>query len=237
MAHVVQGWIEWAEGNLQALCNSMKSALQIEPNNSDAIFGLLEIYLYAGKATQTLPVADKLLEIDPLTPLTHIMKGSFYTDSGIEEGLSYFERAYYMDSDSPVTKWMLASAYFWCGKNETGYPLVDSLEKNLPDWAYTRQLLFLKKGLQGDRQQALAYATDDLATEAKSDYHFAFHLAECYAVINEKEKALDMLEYTTTIFFPYRFFQKNILFENIRKEKRFEVLIEVCKKKSETFVI
>ena len=133
----------------------MKNALRIDPNNSDALFGLLETYMYAGKSQLTQSLGDKLMEIDPLTPMAYIMKGSMFFDTGIAEGLPYFEKAYNMDPQSPITQWMLASAYFWCGKNEEGFPLAESVATILPDWAFTKQLSFLKYGLQGNKEQAL----------------------------------------------------------------------------------
>ena len=99
------------------------------------------------------------------------------------------------------------------------------------------QLLFLKYGLQGKKHQALTYATAELHTEAENDHHFAFHLAECYAVIDEKEKALDLLAYSMQIFFPYIFLSKNILFENIKNEERFKELMKVGEQKSAAFEI
>lgn len=237
LAHVVEGWAYWSEGDLQASCNAMKNALRIDPNNSDALFGLLETYMYAGKSQQAQSLGDKLLEIDPLTPMAYIMKASLFFDSGIAEGLPYFEKAYKMDSQSPITQWVLASAYFWCGKNEDGFLLADSVAIILPGWAFTKQLSFLKYGLQGNKQQAISYTSAELDIEAKNDHHFAFHLSECYAVIDEKEKALDLLEYAITIFFPYQFLSKNILFENIKNEERFKKLMKIAEKKSAAFEI
>ncbi|MEJ0106098.1 MAG: tetratricopeptide repeat protein [Bacteroidota bacterium] len=235
LALVVEGWAWWSEGNLQASHNAMKKALLIDPNNYDALFGLLETYLYSGKSQAAQPLADKLLDIDPLTPMSYIMKASMFFDSGITDGLPYFEKAYNMDPQSPITQWMLASAYFWCGKNEAAYPLANSVATILPGWAFTKQLSFLKYGLQGNKEKALSYATDALDIEAKNDHHFAFHLAECYAVVDEKKKALDLLEYSMEIFFPYTFLSKNILFENIKGEQRFKDLMKAAEQKSAAF--
>lgn len=238
LAHVVEGWAYWSEGKLQASCNSMKNALRIDPNNSDALFGLAEVYLYAGKSSEAHVLSDKLLQIDPLTPFIHIMKASCFLDKNIADGLPYFEKGYAMDSQSPIGQWMLASAYFWCGENEKGFLLVDALEISLPDWPFTQHLSFLKNGLQGNKEKALEFAAKpELEVEAKNDHHFAFHLAEGYAVIDEKEKALDMLEYAMQIFFPYKFLSKNILLENIKGEERFKALMEIGRKKSEAFEI
>lgn len=236
-AHVVEGWAYWSEGELQNSTKSMKKALQIEPNNSDALFGLAETYLYAGKAEAGHNISDKLVMIDPLTPMVHIMKASCFMDSDIINGLPYFEKAYAMDPQSPLTQWMMASAYFWCGQNEEGYPLVDNLAQAAPGWAFTNQLLFLKNGLQENKEKALSFATEELEIEAKNDHHFAFHLAECYAVINEKEKSLDLLEFSMQIFFPYLFLSKNILFDNIKNEERFKQLMKMGEQKTVAFEI
>jgi adenylate cyclase len=236
-ALVVEGWAYWSEGDLQNSTISMKKALEIEPNNSDALFGLAETYLYAGKAEEGILVTDKLIKIDPLLPLVYIMKGSCFMDLDFKDGLPYFKKGYDMDPQSPVGQWMMASVYFWIGENENGYPFVDDLVKAAPGWAFTNQLLFLKNGLQGNREKALSFATEELEIEAKNDHHFAFHLAECYAVIGEKEKALDHLEFSMKIFFPYIFLSKNILFDNIKNEERFKQLMKMGEQKSKAFEI
>jgi adenylate cyclase len=237
LGHVLTGWIQMTEGNLQESARSMKQALRIDPGNYDALFGLAETYLYAGRGTTTYSVAIKMAEIDPLTPMSHIMKGSFFIDSKIEHGLPFFEKAYSMDPQSPITQWMLASAYFWCGRNEDAFPLIDLLVVATPDWSFTKQLLFLKYGLQGDKQRALTFATNDLDAEAKDDRHFAFHLAECYAVIGEKEKALDFLEHAMKVFFPYLFLSGDLLLANIRGEERFQNLMNEAKQRSAAFEV
>ncbi len=238
LAHVVEGWAYWSEGKLQASCNSMKNALRIDPNNYDALFGLAEVYLYAGKSAEAHVLSDTLLQTDPLTPINYIMKASCFLDTDISKGLPYFEKGYAMDLQSPIGQWMLASACFWCGENEKGFALVDALEISLPDWPFTQHLSFLKNGLQGNKEKALEYAAKpELEVEAKNDHHFAFHLAECYAVIDDKKKALDMLEYAMQIFFPYQFLSKNILLINIRNEERFMELMKEGKRKSDAFEI
>ena len=237
LAIVVEGWAYWSEGNLQASCNTMKKALHIEPNNHDALFGLMETYMYAGKSAATQYLGDKLIEIDPLTPMAYIMKGSMFFDIGIAEAIPYFEKALSMDPQSPIGKWMLACGYCWAGEFEKAYPIIDDLESLMPDWSFIQQLSFLKYGLQGNKEKALTYATPELDIEAKNDHHFAFHLSECYSVINEKEKALDLLEYAMQIFFPYIFLSKNILFDNIKNEERFKELMKMGQRKSEAFQI
>ena len=91
--------------------------------------------------------------------------------------------------------------------------------------------------MQGNKEQASQMLRTELEVEAKNDHHFAFHLAECFAVIDEKDKALDLLEYSMEIFFPYLFLSKNILFKNIKNEERFAALMKQGQRKSEAFKI
>lgn len=237
LGHVTQGWVLWTDGKLQASCDAMKRALAIEPNQVDALFGITETYLYAGKARETLDLANRLVGIDPLTPMAWIMLGSYYMDIDLSVGLPYFEKGHVMDPDSPLTQWILASAYFWNGRNADAFPLVDQLAQHAPDWSFARQLQFLAWGLKGDKEAALAYATPDLEDEAQNDQHFAFHLAECYAVAGEKEKALDLLGFAMRLFYPPTFLSGNILFENIRDEPRFEQLMADARRRSAEFRI
>ncbi|MEO7210568.1 MAG: hypothetical protein ABIY35_06470, partial [Chitinophagaceae bacterium] len=237
LGFVINGWIHWTHGRLQEFANAMKHALEIEPDNIDVLFGLGEVYLYAGKSATTYHIALKMVEVDPLNTMSYIMQGSFFMDKKIEDGLPYFEKAYKMDPASLITQWMLAIAYCWCKKYEKAYPLIDSVAQIAPEWAYVRQILFLKYGLQGNKEKALEYATKELEDEAKDDRHFAFHLAECYAMIDEKEKALDLLEYAMQLFYPYQFLSSDPLLENIWNEEGFKKLMQEAKEKSAKFEI
>lgn len=61
------------------------------------------------------------------------------------------------------------------------------------------------------------------------DHHFAIHLAERYALIDEKEKALDFIEHSIKGFFPPLFLMNDRLLANLRGEERFKKLIEIAK--------
>lgn len=236
--HVIDGWIHTSRGDLQESVRSMKKALAIDPQNQEALSGIAASYIWAGRCAETSYIPIKLLSIDPLTSFSYIVRGGYLVLNGqILEGLEYFEKAYTMDPQGPVNLWQLASAYFWCGKNEDAYPLVDRLAVSSPEWPVTKQMLFLKHGLMGQREEALKYATDELIVESKNDPHFAFHIAECYAVINEKEKALNLLEMAIMGFYPYKFLTVDPLLANLRSEKRFSALIAKAKEQSDSIEI
>ena len=95
----------------------------------------------------------------------------------------------------------------------------------------------MKYGLQGNKKKALEYATDNFHLEGEKDPHFSFHIAECYAVIDEKEKALNFLEKSIKGFFPYKFLMGIPTFINLKGENRFTKLMELAKERHENFQV
>jgi hypothetical protein len=69
------------------------------------------------------------------------------------------------------------------------------------------------------------------------DHIFALWLADVYASINEKDKAVDYLERAARdIFIDYPFFSKHDPFlQNIRGDERFEKLMKKVKEKWTNF--
>ncbi len=236
--HVLTGWINIAMGRLQEAVRSMKSALINDPNSSDALVGLAQVYVLAGKASEAKKISSKIAEMDPLSSFPYVMKGvSMILDGQAAEGLLYVEKGYDMDQQSPVNQWQLLSAYAWCGRNEDVFIMADRMAENAPNSPLTKQVLFLKYALQGKKEQALSYATKELEIEAEGDSHFAFHLAECYALVHENDKALYFLERAIEGFFSHDFLQNDPLFKNLLDEEKFKDLMRRAKDKSEAFEI
>ena len=73
-AHVVLGLVQSTfYGDQRQAVRHFKQALSIDPNNLDAIFWLLNVYVCVGYSSAAPPLLDKMMEIDPLNRVT----GSF----------------------------------------------------------------------------------------------------------------------------------------------------------------
>jgi hypothetical protein len=120
----------------------------------------------------------------------------------------------------------------WTGAVDEAVRTFDELAAEAPGWVYTQHGLFLKHALRNEKEDALKYATDDLALEAKYDMHFALHVAHCFALIGEKERALDFLEHavrTGMVNHPFLSGCDPFLF-SLRGEGRFSEIMEIAKK-------
>ena len=79
----------------------------------------------------------------------------------------------------------------------------------------------------------------DLVKWAERNFAYSYYIAECYALIDEKEKALDWLEISTRrglVNYPFINTYDPFL-KNLRKEKRFKKLMETVKYEWEYFEV
>jgi tetratricopeptide (TPR) repeat protein len=93
--HRVRGLIWVSRGNIQEATRELKSALALDPDNSEVLFLYCMLLAWAGKES-TIEVA-RLLDIDPLTPqnqsipaLHHLFQGRF--SSAIAGCREWYER-------------------------------------------------------------------------------------------------------------------------------------------------
>ncbi len=228
-----------AEGNIAAAIRALTGALAIEPTNTEALLWLNSFCTFVGRHSEAIRVIDELIAIDPLLPVNTILKGMTYIYHGeFTKGLTWVERGYEMDTQPPVSKWAFAIALAWCRMPEKAIVIIDELARQAPGWVYTHHGLFLKHALRGERDLALKYDSAALALEAKHDLHFSLHVAHCYALIHEKEKAFAFLERAIRMgLYNYPFLSRlDPLLENLRTDERFKTLMHEVKLLQEKFL-
>ena len=232
----LQGMIQGAEGETGGAIRSLKRAAAIDPSNTEALLWLGVYSAYAGRAADATAAIAALIAIDPLTPISLIVQAVTQIYSGdFAGGLPWIVRAYEMDTASPLGLWTLVIGLAWCGRRDESSAYADELARLAPQWAYTHHALFLTHALHGERELALEYDTAELALEARYDQHFSLHVAHCFALVGEKEKALGFLEHAIRMgMINYPFLSRfDPLLENLRGEERFKALMIEAKQRME----
>ena len=233
---VLKGLLSYSEGNMGEAIRSLKRALELQPNNTEALFWVAVDSSHVGDNEAAMRYADKLLMLDPLLPINTVIKGVVYVYRGeFSEALPWVEKGLALDPSSPLLIWTAAIVDAWAGRPDEAITHIDKLTQIAPDWVYTQHGLFLKHALRGEKQLALQYDSAELTKEAEHDCHFALHLAHCFALVHEHDKALDFLELAVrTGMVNYPFLNKfDPLLENIRHEERFRSLMLEAKELSE----
>ena len=69
----LRGWINYSRARIQDAVRDLESALAIEANDADTLLLLSNCYLISGQVPAARRLIDRLVAVDPLTPLTRCM--------------------------------------------------------------------------------------------------------------------------------------------------------------------
>ena len=238
--YFLKGAIQVNRGNMREAVGDLKLALSLDPNNADAMLQLARVYASCGQISAASSLVKKLLEIDPLNVITYSLPGYLDILEGkFEEAPESYQKMALMDPHSPVSLLFYAWSLTFAGQNEEAYALIDQLAENAPGTVYASLGLFTKYALQGKKKEALDVVTPQLENAAKGVEYLSRDMAHGYALIDEKEKALDWLENAVARgFIAYPFLNRYDPFlENIRGEERYKKLMERVKYRWENFKV
>ena len=194
LGHVVQGLICYKRGDTIGTVRNLKIALEIDPNHRDGLFWLSLVYLVGGREAAAGPLIVRLLEVDPLTPVNYCLPGyAELLQGNLEGALPHYRRMHRMDTANPAVRWFAALAIARAGRRGEALKLLHQIERDTPHTTFARHARFLKHALERNRDAALSAVTSELLVESRGDQHASWWIASAYALIHEREAALDWL--------------------------------------------
>jgi len=230
-AHVFLGVLYFLGEPFKA-AHHLKKALEINPNDSFALATLAQIYLFAGKISAAESLCERALQIDPLDFPANVGPGSIHFYSGqYDKALKAWRRPYELYPENPFSRWFYALILTYNDKNDEAFSIIDKSAQIDPDSVLTKLGLMLMYGLQGEKDKAFQEMTSDFKKTCQRDCSYSHHLAGVFALLDEKEEALNWLESAVNgglINYPLLNEQDPFL-ENIRSEPRFKKLMERVK--------
>ncbi|MEA1886315.1 MAG: hypothetical protein U9N72_03790 [Bacteroidota bacterium] len=239
-AHTALGFVDYLSmTKLKESAAHFKRALAVNPNEFEALHGLAILFAFAGQSQEALSLTDKMLKLDPLNPVSHLIKGAVLFYNGqFDMANDRFSRAYVMDPGNRATQFYYASNLALIGKTGEAIAIIDRSAEKTTGNPFTKTALMLKYGLLKDKENAFKELTPDYYKYMRGD-GYAYFIAVTMAMLDEKEKALDWLESATDHqFHVYPFIMKHDpLIENIRSEDGFKSMMERLKYKWENFEI
>jgi TolB-like protein/Tfp pilus assembly protein PilF len=239
--HYVLGLINQAfRGNPRKSVDHLKRALAIDPNDSGVLFWLIAGYSFIGKTNASIPLIDRLLKIDPLDQQSHFGAGLFNLLAGrFDRALEYMLKAYQIAPDNPFCQIYYGLILIHNKCFEKAYAIMDQTEKMISEHGAVQIGSFIKYTMQDKKDRIPQLMTSEFQEYCKRDPLWSMHLAEGYALIDEKEKALDWLENAINRGLINFHFLNNhdSLLENIRGEPRFKKLMERVKHEWENFEV
>ena len=193
--HRLLGLTAVKTGTIQEVVRHLKRAHELDPNDAETLFWLAVMYGFAGRARHGLPLAERLLKIDPLTPIYQVVPGFLAMMEGdFAAAPEAFLRAIRMDPSNPILRVTYGHALALLGRREEAVEAFDALERDQPGAFFSRVGQVYKSALGGRREEVLAGVTDELAALCGTDGQYSWSLAECFALVGEKARAAEWLE-------------------------------------------
>ncbi len=239
-ALTLYGCVRFKEGNLQEVAKLLNSALALDPNDRDALMWIVYTYADSGKIEVANCHLDKLLEIDPLLPLNHWAHGWTRTMEGkFQQALQAFCTMYEMDLISPLYRIFYGYGLALNSQLSDAFNIFDRIVYDTPDTIFSWLASFFKFALMNEKAKAIKAATESMLNFARTDELFSLWLADCYALINDKESAMKWLEHSVSRgFINYPFLVNYDPFlGNVRNEPRFKQLMIKVKHEWESFEV
>lgn len=189
------GLIAVFEGDMQKSVRLLKRSLLSNPNDPDTLSWLCAVYGLSGKAQVAMPLAQHLVQIDPLTPMYQFLPGLLSLFSGdFENALGPFEKALRVDPDNAMLRLCRGHILALSQRIAASLEVFDALAADRPESFFSQLAELYRHALRGNREAALQSATEELKAAAAGDPHYAWNLAECFSLVGEEKQALLWVE-------------------------------------------
>jgi TolB-like protein len=238
--HRLLGLIAIHRGDYREIADHLRKAVDADPNDTEALVFLSIECCYWGKGAAALPLIDRLLEIDPLSPtnyfpvvMYHTMEGQFAT------ALERCRMMHRMGSGVPLIEFTYARTLLYNHRTNEAHEVLSQLIDGDYEVYPIRLGAFLKHALQKNDKAAIEAIGPLVERQAKLDAEIAWVLADGFALMGDKERALDWLETAVSrglINYPFLSDHDPFL-AGIRSEERFKRLMQRVKSEWEGFVV
>ena len=234
----LRGAIRHTRADPTGAARDYKQALVLDPNDPEALLWLGYHYAVSGRPALARALIDRLQQVDPLTSLNLAMYGMVAMfDGNYPEALTWTQRAVDIDPANPTPRMLHAMMLAANGRREEGVAILDAVARDASAMAWARLAPAMACALRGDRDGLLRALTPELRAAAHWDEIFAWWTADCLALVNERDEALDFLERAVefgVINWPWLSRHEPFL-ANVRGEERFGRLMERVRRAWEAF--
>jgi non-specific serine/threonine protein kinase len=241
--HMILGLLEMTRGDPQQSINHFKHVLAFDPNNMDALHWLSVQYANVGRTSAAVPLLRRLEALEPLTDRSVVRTAwQSFVDGRFEEALNDVENfvaTYPEYSDFVGARMIHILLLVYNRQFEDAVTMIDKFSMGLPRSYFSDMLLFMKYAMQKNKREALAIMTPEFETISRRDWQYAWMVAAAYALLSEKDIAVDWLESAVDRgFINYPFLSEYDPFlASLHGKERFEKLMERVESEWENFEI
>ena len=147
----LRGWIHYGRGRIQDAVHDLKAALEIEPNNADTLLLLTNCYLISGKVPAARPLIERLLAVDPLTPVSRCMPAfADVLEGNVAAAIEPYRQMFEMDPGNPMARLFYVWVLVLNRRTDTVGAVLEAFPPEVRDTVPARLAFFLAHALAGN---------------------------------------------------------------------------------------
>jgi TolB-like protein len=190
----LRGWIHYSRGRIQDAVRDLKAACQIEGSNADTLLLLANCYLISGKVAEARPLIERVLAIDPLTPLSRCMPAfADVMEGNFAAAIEPYRQMYEMDPGNPMARLFYVWALIINQRRHEVVEVMTSFPAEVRDTVPGRIASFLSEAFAGRGREAHAALEGKIEAVATAADVFPRMLAQGYALAGMPEQAMRWL--------------------------------------------
>jgi serine/threonine protein kinase len=239
LSNFVQGMLHTTD-NPKAAIRYFKQVLEANPNDFDTLFFLSCGLGTLGQRRAAVPLEERTIRIDPLNPAAHFHSGfNRLWEGEYALALEVMVKLHRSFPQDLLTTWSYGLSLAYMGKIDEAGSIFDQIAREQPGGFFADLGLALKCALEGKRSEALSRLDSSPRLQNTRDFQYVYWITECYALIDEKERALDWLERDVDLgMINYPLMNKlDPFLKNLRGEERFRKLMARVKKEWDEFQV
>jgi TolB-like protein len=235
----LRAWIHYGRARIQEAVHDLKTALELEPNNPDTLLLLTNCYLISGQVPAARPLIDRLLLVDPLTPVSRCMRAfADAMEGNFAVAIDPYRQMFEMDPANPMARLFYVWVLVLNRRGDLARSVLEDFPEEVRDTVPARLAFFLARAAANNAAEASAAVTTRVEEVACTGADmFARMLAQGYAMAGMPERALFWLGTAVNRgFINYPFLaQHDPFFAALRREPGFEALMETVRNRWERF--
>ena len=234
----LRGWIRYARGRVQEAVRDLKAAHDLDPNNADTLLLLSNCYLISGRVSVARPLIERLLAVDPLTPVSRCMPAwADVLDGNFAAAVKPYRQMLDMDPANPMARLFYVWVLVLNRRSDLAGEALEGFPAEVRDTVPGRVASFLVHAVIGPRGSAQSDLTREVETAAASSDLFARFLAQGFALAGMPDRALHWLGVAVDRGFVHHPFLARLdpCFRGLRRNRRFVELMAVVRGRWEQF--
>ena len=192
--HFVLGVLRFPDRPREAI-RHLKRVLDTNPDDFDALYFLSCLLGSLGKTRTVVPLEERAARLDPLNPAAHFHLGfNRLWEGRFQQAREVLQKINREFPDDPTIKFAYGLSLAYLGERDQAGAVFGELAREQPGTVFSNIGLSMKHGFEGNRAEAMAFLKSASEGPSRHDFQYACWVAECYALIDEREAALDWLE-------------------------------------------